>query len=317
MEKKISIIIPIYNASDYLEKCLQSVQNQTYPVLEIICVDDGSTDGSGVIADRFAQKDNRFVVIHKKNGGESSARNVGLLRCTGDFIGFLDCDDWIDPEMYEMLLSEMIKYDVELVASSWFSDTITESVEVINKLPITESVINKDMLLEYVYRRDSYRGFAYIWNKLYKKSLLCDQNNKLILFDESLKLGGDVLFLSEVVLNTNKAKYVNKAYYHYLQRENSGCHSTNLDKRMDWLIAYKMIIDNFQKNNIDNYILELVKRFLAYHSSNLAQIAYEQKNKGALRKCQKIMNQYRYEYIKTNEEYVDRIKSFEKILKYI
>lgn len=316
MDKKISIIIPIYNASAYLEKCLQSVCNQTYPKLEVICIDDGSTDESGVIAEAFAQKDDRFVVIHKENGGESSARNVGLLRCTGDFIGFLDCDDWIEPEMYESLLATMDKYDVDMVASSWFNDTETQSTEIMNKLPVTENVIHRELLLEYVYKRDSYRGFAYMWNKLYRRELLWDQN-KPILFNEKLQLGGDVLFLSEMILKTKKAKYLDKAFYHYFQREDSGCHTLNIDKRMDWLTAYKMIINNFEKEKIDVYILELVKRFLAYHSSNVAQIAYEQRDKKALQRCQVIMKRYSSEYIKTNEDHIDRIDRFKRILNYI
>ena len=90
----VSIIIPVYNTAQYLRKCLDSAKNQTYENLEIICVDDGSTDGSEKIVDEYLD-DDRFVIIHKENGGESSARNTGLLKCTGNYIGFMDCDDWI------------------------------------------------------------------------------------------------------------------------------------------------------------------------------------------------------------------------------
>ena len=88
--KKVSIIIPVYNTRDYLRRCLDSVRNQTYTNLEIVCVDDGSTDGSEKIVDEYAGMDSRFVVIHKENGGESSARNTGLKACTGEYIGFMD-----------------------------------------------------------------------------------------------------------------------------------------------------------------------------------------------------------------------------------
>ena len=98
----VSIIIPIYNTASYLRKCLDSAKNQTYTNLEIICVDDGSTDGSEKIVDEYLD-DERFVIIHKENGGESSARNTGLLKSTGDYIGFMDCDDWIEKDMKHLL----------------------------------------------------------------------------------------------------------------------------------------------------------------------------------------------------------------------
>ena len=97
MRELISVIIPVYNVAEYLPQCLDSVVSQTYRNLEIITVDDGSTDGSGTICDQYAEKDSRFRVIHKANGGVSSARNEGLKTAVGDLIGFVDADDWIEP----------------------------------------------------------------------------------------------------------------------------------------------------------------------------------------------------------------------------
>lgn len=103
---KISIIIPIYNVEQYLPQCLDSIINQTYKNLEIILINDGSTDNSGKICDNYAKVDNRIHVFHKKNEGVSSARNLGLEKCTGDFIGFVDPDDFIELNMYELLYNE-------------------------------------------------------------------------------------------------------------------------------------------------------------------------------------------------------------------
>ena len=105
MGKLISVIIPVYNVEPYLPKCLESVCNQTYDNLEIILIDDGSTDNSGQICDMWAERDSRIVVIHKENGGVSAARNDGLKRAKGELIGFVDSDDWVEPSMYKKLFS--------------------------------------------------------------------------------------------------------------------------------------------------------------------------------------------------------------------
>lgn len=100
----ISVIVPVYNVVDYLQRCVDSIRNQTYPNLEIILVDDGSTDKSGALAEKMAMEDRRIRVFHKENGGASSARNLGISMAEGDYIGFVDGDDYIEPKMYERLL---------------------------------------------------------------------------------------------------------------------------------------------------------------------------------------------------------------------
>lgn len=129
--KKVSIIIPVYNTAKYLRRCLDSAKNQTYTNLEVICVDDGSTDGSEKIVDEYLD-DERFVIIHKDNGGESSARNTGLLKSTGDYIGFMDCDDWIEKDMYETLVEAIETNDVDMAAASWFKSYDDEEKEAVN-----------------------------------------------------------------------------------------------------------------------------------------------------------------------------------------
>ena len=111
---KISVVIPIYNVEKYIERCIDSVLNQTYMNLEIILVDDGSPDRCGEICDNYAQIDKRIRVIHKENGGLSSARNAGLRIATGDYISFVDSDDWIEPHMYETLLKNAINYKAQI-----------------------------------------------------------------------------------------------------------------------------------------------------------------------------------------------------------
>ena len=312
--KKISLIIPVYNTELYLKQCLESAINQTYDNIEIICIDDGSTDNSGAIIDEFCKKDNRIVVIHQENHGESNARNQGLKIATGDYIAFMDCDDWIEPQMYETLVKVMEKNDVDVVASSWCKDIGDRSIRICNRLIPSLDKISGRQLMEYVYRRDDYQGFAYMWNKLYKRHLIYSGgNNSPILFDESLELGGDVLFLAEVLLNVNDAIYIDDAFYHYRQRTESGCHTENINKRLDWLKAYEITIDKFERERMESDILIWVKRFMAYHASNAAEIAHSQDKKRELQVCQGIMKKYHKEYISTNGMYPDRVTRYNKI----
>lgn len=314
---KVSIILPIYNTAEYLEKCLESILGQTYKELEIICVDDGSTDGSELILDRFAAKDNRIKAIHKKNGGESSARNAGISVMTGEYVGFMDCDDWVESDMYQSLVWAAVNYKVDLVASTWYFDEADISMKVLNQKAVSREVFGREKLLHYIYERDAYRGFAYLWDKLYKRDLFYDNEGKLFLFDEDLMLGGDVLYLAKLACNAQSAFYIDEAYYHYNQRNTSGCHTLDLNKREDWITAYKRLINYYEAEGIGEEILLWVKRFMAYHSSNVAEIAYEQKNFEVLCRCQKIMEQYKAEYIGTNQQYEDRIVRYEKILSYM
>ena len=105
----ISIIVPVYNIEEYLPRCIESILNQTYNNLELILVDDGSKDKSGEICDAYAKKDNRVVVLHKENGGSSSARNAGIAIAKGEYLGFVDSDDYIEPDMYEKMVAVIEK----------------------------------------------------------------------------------------------------------------------------------------------------------------------------------------------------------------
>jgi glycosyltransferase involved in cell wall biosynthesis len=315
LNNKISVIIPIYNTYRELPKCLDSVCNQTYKNLEIICIDDGSSDGSEIILDNFANKDNRIIVVHQKNNGESNARNEGLKRATGDYVAFVDCDDWIDAKMYEEMISVMFSEDLDMVAVSWYKEWANQSLEINNKLPVMEQAFNQEQLLNYIYKRDSYRGFAYMWNKLYQRELLLDASRKIMLFDECLTLGGDVLYLAQAAVNVKKAKYINKSYYHYRQRESSGCHTTDLGKMKDWLSAYEMVIELFEKKHISQELCDFVRRFMAYHAYNAAKLAIEQNDDNWKLYYKRIMYENEKIYIKLNHAYPHRIQNYKNVLR--
>ncbi len=312
--KKISVIIPVYNTKKELEKCLYSIQNQSYSDLEIICVDDGSDDGSEKIVDEFAKIDSRFKVVHQKNAGESHARNIGLGMVTGDVIAFCDCDDWIELNMYEIMMKEMEHYHLDMIASGWCKETFGETEIIKNILPITENIFGRDQLLKYLYMRDSYRGLAYMWNKLYKKEILRDINGKLLYFNENLSLGGDVVYLASASLNVKKVKYIDYPFYHYNQRRESGCHTEDVLKLTDWLKAYEILIELFNRKNIDESVVDYVKRFLVYHSSNAAEIAIKNGEEESKRLFQSYMKKYEREYVGLNASHPERIKRYYQLL---
>ena len=312
--KIISVIIPIYNSEKYIERCIKSVCGQTYKNLEIICIDDGSLDSAGKILDECAARDNRIIAKHQTNHGESYARNEGLKLANGEYIAFVDCDDWLEPTMYEELVGYAEKYDLDMVASSWYKDDDNSSTAIKNQLEVDTGVFGRDDLLEYIYKRDYYRGFAYMWNKLYRRKTLEYNEREILKFDERLRLGGDVLFLAQAALRTKRAMYIDKPFYHYYQRSESGCHTKDLSKMREWIKAYEIIIKLMEQNHVSTEIINYIKRFMAYHSSNAAEMAIEQENITYKKEFQDIMKQYSKEYIELNKTFPERVIRYNKIM---
>ena len=235
MQDLISIIVPVYNAAEYLSCCINSILNQTHHNLEIILVNDGSTDGSDLLCDEFAKTDKRVQVIHQANKGVSATRNAGLDAASGKWIGFVDSDDRIEPEMYEKLLSAAVDNDCEISIcgfikyhlNGWDEKRICSDIS---------KVLNRNKALEYALRNTHYEG--YVCNKLFKHCLI-----KTIRFDETLHACEDLVFTTQAFMNTDHVTYVNSALYHYMVRENSSISTFN-DKRLTGLVAREFVIKN-------------------------------------------------------------------------
>ncbi|SCY73125.1 glycosyltransferase [Butyrivibrio sp. INlla14] len=165
----ISVIVPIYNIESYVDKCIRSIINQTYLNLQIILVDDGSTDKSGIICDSYAELDNRIQVIHKANGGLSDARNYGMDVASGDYVAFVDGDDHIHPQMYEIMHNHIIVDDADVV-TCWFEQFDEEKFGG----PIEKDSISVEVLSGAEAIIDIERPHVVAWNKLYKRSILKD-----------------------------------------------------------------------------------------------------------------------------------------------
>lgn len=207
MEPLVSIVVPIYNVEEYVGKCIESIIDQTYTNLEIILVDDGSPDKSPDIIDSYGQLDSRIKVIHKDNGGLSDARNVGLDVSTGDYICFVDSDDYIELNMIERTLHEIITLGVDVLIYGLFNEEHDENGEIINKTVVDIEPENPNSVISVV-------GFA--WNKLYATDLLKKNN---LQFEKGLVLVEDIVFNEKIFSTTNKVGYLNIPFYHYISRK--------------------------------------------------------------------------------------------------
>lgn len=207
----ISVIVPIYNVEQFLSKCIQSIINQSYSRLEIILVDDGSTDDSPQICDEFKEKDKRIKVIHKKNGGLSDARNVGIEVASGEYIGFVDSDDYIDELMYEKLLNACIRNN------SYISICGRNIVNIDNDILCQQFTVEKEVVydgktaIKKLLLWDSCDSAA--WDKLYKKELFEDLKYPLGVWSE------DYAVTSRIFAKADKIVHVGEALYYYVQRE--------------------------------------------------------------------------------------------------
>lgn len=219
----ISVIIPVYNVEEYIRQCLDSVINQTYKNLQIILIDDGSTDKSGIICDEYASKDNRITVVHQRNGGAGAAKNTGLELIKGKYFSIIDSDDYIETIMYSLMISKLQEYEVDIVQclfSNVFKNKTVERKYIVKGKKIRKSSA-KNFLREYLYDWK----YAIFWNKLFKSSLLGD-----IRFPIGRKID-DEFFTYKLVCNANMVLNITDSLYYYRMRESSVMNETQ-NKRL-------------------------------------------------------------------------------------
>jgi glycosyltransferase involved in cell wall biosynthesis len=224
----ISVIVPVYKVEKYLDKCIESIVNQTYKNLEIILVDDGSPDNCGAICDVWATKDSRIKVIHKENGGLSDARNAGLAVATGDWVAFVDSDDWVAEEMFARLLNAAKNHQADISACN------VQFVEE-GQLPDAPYVSGETVCLT---PKEAIRGLiqgggvrAVAWNKLYKRQLLHGETFPIGKYHE------DEFFTYRILAKAEKIVHIEDKFYFYLQRQGSIMQTFHY-RRLDALDAY-------------------------------------------------------------------------------
>lgn len=274
----ISVIVPVYKTEPYLAKCIESILEQTYSNLEIILVDDGSPDNCGNICDEFAKKDSRIVVIHQKNGGLSNARNSALNIAKGNYIGFVDSDDYIASDMFETLFNLAKNHHSNLAMVSF--DEVNENDHIINPKQYTNQIQTLDCVhsIKELLIDDKIQN--YVWNKLYHRDLF-----ETIRFPEG-KSFEDISIMIEVFEKANGIVYFDSPKYHYLKRStsivNAHSHKTIEDhvevltKRYQYLEGKYPEIEFYNAYSFFSMMLFFYKNTLVFDFEDLFQKFEEQ-----------------------------------------
>lgn len=246
---KISIIVPVYNGAEFLRPCIDSILGQTFPDLQVILVDDGSTDESPAICDRYAAQDNRVICIHQENAGAAAARNCGLKASTGKYIAFVDSDDWIDQDMYETMISAAEERNCDLVICDCLKESEAGSCIYTHELP--GGYYDREAMVAQYFPQllmpDSMEYPVTIsnWLLLIRREII--EENRLS-FPEGMRFSEDLLFGSEVGYYAQSMTYL-KGYtpYHYRQNPASVTHTAFKDKWPLLLELYRRIRKSFQE----------------------------------------------------------------------
>lgn len=255
-EPLISIIVPIYNIDKYVSECVESIMQQTYKSIQIILVDDGSTDKSGEICDKYALLDRRIEVVHQKNLGLVLARKNGMKKATGDYIGFVDGDDYIAPCMYEELLSAIKQHNADFVHSGFIADDksvidFKGGIIVLNNRKDREEFIRK-----YVFNSHS-QITPSIWSKLFKAAFIKECYSKV---PNKAQYGEDLINLCFCIERCSKFMLLDEAYYYYRHREESITHKIDLNSIRNVFRYYVNILNIVEEyecyDELENLLIE-------------------------------------------------------------
>lgn len=254
-ESKICIIVPVYNIETYIEKCIQSLICQTYRDLQIILVDDGSTDMSGTICDEYAKNDSRIEVIHQKNQGLVSARKAGLSLANGSYIGFVDGDDYVEPDMYENLFQCIKEKGVDIVHSSFYmTDCAIESPKGYIK---GDKVSN---IKKYVLGlRDECEITPSIWSKLFRSDVIHSCYDAV---PNNQSYGEDLLCLTEAMCRGYSIYCLDKAYYHYTIRNDSISHTKSVQNYQREINLYHCLYEIIKNHDLLDELGDSLENYL-------------------------------------------------------
>lgn len=261
----LSIIVPIYKIEEYLTSCIESIITQSYKNFELILIDDGSSDNCSMICDNYAQIDSRIRVIHKLNKGLVSARKTGLLATQYEYIGYVDGDDWIQPDYYEKLMDIAIEYGAEIIASGFLKAIGNNYIE--KKSSISPGFYNRDGIVDRIIPNMMFDPnsmepglFTYVWNKLFKKNILLKSQMNV---DDSISLGEDAACVYPAVCYADSIYLDNNCLYNYRQRADSMLKVS--DSYKEDYVGYQRLYSHL-KNEVDvvNAGETQLQRFLLY-----------------------------------------------------
>ena len=272
----ISVIVPVFNAEKYLSRCIESVLQQTYKNIEIILVDDGSSDKSGAICDDYANKFENISSYHQKNQGQGAARNYGLDKCRGDYIGFVDSDDYVAFDMYEYLYGLIIKNRTDC-ASILFKFTTADNEKLINDNEIVTVYENEDVLEKHLLEATTNTGAHSVCRCLFKAESLSDVRFSTEMINEDIPFKFAALSHVKRMANSNLVKY------YYYQKGESTTRGAFKERDLDLFKATKMLVDMARPYNEKIKMLAKGKHERGYFSI-LARIAFYGCNASKARK---------------------------------
>lgn len=282
----ISVIVPVYNKAQYIEKCLEDICNQTYRDLEIICINDGSTDGSGEIIKDFMKKDLRFQYVEQKNQGVSAARNRGLELAKGKYISFIDCDDGMESDMYDFLLRLLEMHDADIAHCGYKKIHLDGSSTEVGNNDV-QLIQNRQEALECLISGKYFTGS--LCTKLYKASLFTN-----VKFDEQLRINEDLFANFKVFSKANKIVFNGAAKYLYFERnESSSTRIQNEKKLLDSLKVAEYIFDECKN---DKYLNGTAAGKLFYALTNVYRNYIFTSSQGDVAKKKELCNRIKEIY---------------------
>ena len=274
--KKVSIIVPVYNVGKYLLDCIKSLIKQTYKNIEVILVDDGSVDKSSAICDEYAEIDSRIKVIHKQNGGLSSARNAGLTVASGDYVMFVDGDDYLALNTVEIIINLALKNDVDLIQFDYLETNEEYNNNINNDTYNYEIISDTKLMFQKLYAIGGAAASA--CTKFYKKELFCDLS-----FREGI-IHEDEYFTTRLLQKVKNAIYINNKLYFYVMRQNSIVKSSFSPKRFDSLVVSSDRMETLEKLGYFD-LLEKEKSRYFLTAVTIWCNAFEAKDKDSLKKA--------------------------------
>lgn len=287
---KISVIVPIYNTEKYLGKCIDSIVNQTYKNLEIILVDDGSPDKCGVICDEYAKTDDRIRVVHKTNGGLSDARNAGMRIATGEYFAFIDSDDWIEPQMFERLIDNVMRFNAEISVGG-VVDLLEKGNDYIPFKSTFDGEIKNYVLDKKDAMKKYFLGSWSAWDKIYRRDLFEDIRYPVGEINE------DEAIVLKLLDRCSNVCYTNEVLYNYVHRPKSSSITASAfsSRKLAWHEHCKSNLD-FIKQNYSELTEYAEKRYYSSVIFSLTSISFEKNKQPYKEILQELKSELKDEY---------------------
>lgn len=281
---KISVVVPVYNTSKYLSRCLRSILSQSFEEIEIIIINDGSTDNSLEIIKEYSYLDNRIIIINKKNGGLSSARNEGIKIARGEYVVNIDSDDWIEQDYFKDMYNIAKEKNADIVVSDFYVDFSNNNIDYKKDLNLeNNSIISGQIYIEKFLNNEI---FPAVWNKMFRLDLYKNNN---ILHPVEISLGEDLVATLKLAHYAKTIAKNNKAYVHYMQNDDSITKSSPTKKIYELISAFKILNLFFDKKiNFDRKKIENYGCWLYNINYNIDEKYYKEAIVEYIKLCQKI-----------------------------